>query len=412
MASTSQPRDSQIAQLLHDVKELSRLDPLPRLIAQVNGLFSLPMGEKKSYPFGVNVIGYFNAEIGVSENPKSIIKALATVGIPYAIKSIITNHPYRDSDLPCQDDCPYRVNILCLDPSHIIGLPISLVADRINIMLYVWELEVPLPLSHLISNHVDEIWTISRFTASSLEGQIGCKLVTLKIPPSKMGCPGTKEQSRELFAIPQDTFVVLFMFDFFSCPERKNPYAVIEAFRTSLGEAKALLVIKAINGDHHRLDSLKNQAGPKIRILDHQYTRDETLNLINACDVYISLHRSEGSGLTMIEAMAMGKPVIATGYSGNLDFMDRDRSFLVGWTYRPVSGYYATLGLEAKWAEPDVNEAGAYLSQLYHSPELRDEYGRRARAYIERYWNHEQLGYTIKERLVELVRLQFTDSKP
>ena len=127
----------------------------------------------------------------------------------------------------------------------------------------------------------------------------------------------------------------LFVFDFFSVLERKNPLGLIEAFTRAFRPGEGpMLVIKTINGDSQRSTISKRcaprrRAGRDILVIDEYYSAEEKNALLGLCDCYVSLHRSEGLGLTMAEAMGLGKPVIATGYSGNLDFMTPENSYLV-----------------------------------------------------------------------------------
>ena len=316
----------------------------------------------------------------------------------------MSDHEYRETDLPIDNSCPYLINIICLDNHHVPELTKDIVKGRVNIIVWAWELELPQPMHVASAKYFDDIWTISNFTKACLEKEIDRDIAVLKIPPSSLGCSKTRERSREEFLIPEGSFVVLFFFDLFSSVGRKNPYAVIDAFNSSISDKEdALLIIKTINGDHHAVSDdyrrLREQSKPNIRIFNKLTTRDESMSLINACDVYISLHRSEGSGLTLIEAMSMGKPVIATNYSGNLDFMNDSNSLLVDWEYCDLQGYYAGFGLNCKWANPDKGCAAAYLKLLYHNPELRQKIGTSAKEYIEKEWTHQRLGFQIADRL-------------
>ena len=138
-----------------------------------------------------------------------------------------------------------------------------------------------------------------------------------------------------------DGFLFLFAFDFFSIFERKNPLGLIRAFTRAFraGEGPTL-VIKTINGDRklHDLEKLRaaTEGRQDIIVIDEDYSAEEKNSLLGLCDCYVSLHRSEGLGLTMAEAMGLGKPVIATGYSGNLDFMTAENSYLVDYTMGAV----------------------------------------------------------------------------
>jgi SAM-dependent methyltransferase len=143
-----------------------------------------------------------------------------------------------------------------------------------------------------------------------------------------------------------------------------------------------MLVLKSING-HHRLadlEALKLVAAgrPDIMVIDRYLDHDESAALMNACDCYVSLHRSEGFGLTMAEAMALGKPVIATAYSGNLDFMDDQTAYLVPWTESLVPEGCAPYRPGARWAEPDVDAAARLMREVVDHPEEAAAVGGRA----------------------------------
>ena len=165
--------------------------------------------------------------------------------------------------------------------------------------------------------------------------------------------------------------------------ERKNPLAVVDAFTKAFDEMTGPhLLMKSINGDRHpdRVRLLENVVADRrdITYRDGYETVEDQDALMQACDAYVSLHRAEGFGLTMAEAMALGKPVIATGYSGNLDFMNAGNSFLVPFEYVLIGGGCDPYPHAAKWAEPDVDAAAAMMREVLESPEIVAE--KRARA--------------------------------
>jgi glycosyltransferase involved in cell wall biosynthesis len=181
----------------------------------------------------------------------------------------------------------------------------------------------------------------------------------------------------------------LFTFDFHSVFQRKNPLAVIEAFKSAFRPAEGPhLVLKSINGVNRskQLARLKEATDERtdIHIFDGYITPDEQHGLIAACDAYVSLHRAEGFGLTMAEAMAFGKPVIATGYSGNLEFMDTGNSHLVPYELATIPAGCDPYPEGGEWAEPDVDAAAALMRQVYDHPADARLLGQRARADIER----------------------------
>ncbi len=165
----------------------------------------------------------------------------------------------------------------------------------------------------------------------------------------------------------------LFLFDFLSCLERKNPLGIIEAFvRAFVPGEGPVLVIKSINGRHMLNDLERLRAAVDGRddvvLLEKYYSVDEKNALLGACDCYVSLHRSEGLGLTMAEAMALGKPVIATGYSGNLHFMTPENCYLVDYSMTEVPAECDPYPKGAAWAAPSVAHAAELMRRVYERP--------------------------------------------
>ncbi len=190
--------------------------------------------------------------------------------------------------------------------------------------------------------------------------------------------------TRASFGLPAERYMFLFVFDCLSVIERKNPMGVIEAFsRAFKTEEGPILVIKSINGDRRRNDlerlRLCAQNRPDIVLSDGYVPPAAKNSLINACDCYVSLHRSEGLGLTMAEAMALGKPVIATGYSGNLSFMTPDNSFLVDYTMTAIPEGIFPYPSGTPWADPDLDRAAQAMRRSYEDRTHGSRLGERAR---------------------------------
>jgi len=197
-----------------------------------------------------------------------------------------------------------------------------------------------------------------------------------------------------------------------SFADRKNPWATIEAFRRAFPnfEDRVGLVIKCHYGESHLekfslLQKLAEQ-DPRIIILDRLLSREEMYGLQSVCDAYVSLHRSEGFGLGMAECMALGKPVIGTGYSGNLEFMDNENSCLVDYTLIPVKpGQYIDYEPGWMWADPDVGHAAEYMVRLFEDPHYRHRISARAAADMAARYNRQVVGQIINDRLDYLAGL-------
>ena len=192
--------------------------------------------------------------------------------------------------------------------------------------------------------------------------------------------------TRASLGLPEG-FVFLFAFDYLSVLKRKNPIGLIEAFCKAFepGEGPTL-VIKSINGERCLSDRERVRfaasARPDIVLIEDYLSVDQTRALTALSDCYVSLHRSEGLGLTMAEAMSLGKPVIATGYSGNLDFMDERTTWLVPYELVPVGKGAAPYSPTANWAEPDLDTAARYMREIFDDPETAAERGKEAQRQV------------------------------
>jgi glycosyltransferase involved in cell wall biosynthesis len=224
---------------------------------------------------------------------------------------------------------------------------------------------------------------------------------------------------RARFGLAEDALVVLFTFSASSSDARKNPWGVIEAFRRAFPPEQrgtsAQLVIKAI--DLPIFPTMAAQLADAVAavngtLIAGDLTRPEMDSLLASCDVYVSLHRSEGFGLGMAEAMLLGKPVIATGYGGNTDFMPPGAAATVGFDIRPITeadhrfddrfaDWYRPGQL---WAEPNVGQAARWLRRLAEDPRLRADLGARGRAAVRAWSSYAAVGETMRRRLAEIGR--------
>src|SRR5262249_20034667 len=202
---------------------------------------------------------------------------------------------------------------------------------------------------------------------------------------------------REYFGIPQGRwYVFLFLFDFTSYIDRKNPFAGVKGFERLLCErphADVHFVIKVSGAQQRPLDyqELREATVPfrdRITIIDRVLTDNEMKNLIRASDCFLSLHRSEGLGRGLAEAMFMSRPVIATAYSGNMDFMTEDNSLLIDYTLIPVGpGAYPQWQGQV-WADADLEQAVGYMIQLVDDPGYGRLIGRRASQHLRQRFSY------------------------
>jgi len=301
--------------------------------------------------------------------------------------------PSRQGDRSMQsllsDKCPYDVNLFCVNADQ---MPIArellgdaVFAGRYNIGCWFWELERFPERWHGAIDLVDEIWVTSPFVRDAIAA---CTPKPVHIVPVALGVDLPRSYSRDEFGLAEGVFTCLFSFDFNSYVTRKNAEGAIAAFRRAFadGRGDVRLVIKTINGERHpdALRRLVEAAGGDARI----EVRDGILDRIGmwalqaCCDCYISLHRSEGLGLGMAECMLLGKPVVATAYSGNLAFMDADNSCLVEYSLVPVKEGEYPAWRGQYWAEPDIEQAAAHLRRLADDRAYARQIGEKAKASV------------------------------
>jgi len=277
----------------------------------------------------------------------------------------------------------YECNIFVGNPDMLlpalISFPILPLHRNKNIGFFFWELE-KIPHEWLRLKHwLDEIWVQSDFVLKIFKKM---SIPVHKIP-FVLDLKINKKFNKKYFKLPQKPFIFLFTFDYRSFYARKNPEAIVLAFKKAFGNRDDVcLVIKSTNAssDPTNARQLKSAIGQSlnIQLQDQFLDRVEQLSLINLCDAYVSLHKSEGLGLGMAEAMALGKPVIATNYSGNLEFMNNKNSCLVAYTKTPVEKHSYIYSNDQVWAEPDINLAAQLMKKIKDNNVFREKIAKQA----------------------------------
>jgi glycosyltransferase involved in cell wall biosynthesis len=339
---------------------------------------------------GICVAGYLRAELGMGELGRLALETVREAGIPsgtyvYTNTASRQQHPVEEDprlDLACNlivingDQLPHF--------SRYVGP--AFFEDRYTIGLWAWELEEVPPIYSAGLEYVDEVWTLSSFERDVMRGITDKPVEVFPVPITVAESPA--RISRAELGMPEG-FTFLFCFDLFSIIERKNPVGLIEAFTSEFSPNEGpQLVLKVINGSHVRdeLERLKviTANRPDVHIVDRYLDAAQQTALIADCDCYVSLHRSEGYGLTIAESMSLGKPVIATAYSGNMDFTNPDNSYLVPWTEGRVPAGCDPYPEGSRWADPDLAAAGRLMREVYERQDEANAIGARARASIAR----------------------------
>jgi glycosyltransferase involved in cell wall biosynthesis len=217
--------------------------------------------------------------------------------------------------------------------------------------------------------------------------------------------------TRDALGLPEDKFLFLFTFDMLSFIERKNPWGAIEAYRRAFGPDfnETSLIIKVTNLDQfpqHREPLRQAVASVKGILMDGYLERAELDGLFNLCDAYVSLHRSEGFGMTIAEAMHLGKPVIATDYSGNADYMNVNNSYPVGYELVELEQDHGPYKKGGVWADPDLDHAAAQMRRAFENQDEARFKGRRAAADIERWYGSEAMARKIMGRFEVIATLR------
>lgn len=361
-------------------------------------------------PFGINVLGYLTSEKGVGEMGRSNLRVVEAAAIPHVANLIVDTGSHNLETLPpaFSTDNPYAINLVAVNADqlpHVMKTRRPYFKNRFTIGYWAWELsEFPKEWRPAF-DCVDEVWTLSEFARDSIAA-------SSPVPVRAVHCSlDVNFQPRQTFArsafgIPDDLFVFLFYFDFHSFIERKNPVGLVQAFRSAFGSRQDVqLLIKSSHSREHldELQLLQRAAGEaNVRVFDEVLSRDAKFGLMMAADCYVSLHRSEGFGLTIAEAMWCGKPTIATDYSGNRDFMTAETSYPVPYRLVGIDRDHGPYRVGQKWAQPDLSYASDVMRHVEANREQAAEMGRRARARVSKVLSPVTIGSTVLRRLDEL----------
>ena len=333
-----------------------------------------PSAALRPAPWGVNVVCDFRSELEIGAVARQLVAALDAKAIPaLPILSPSTelsrhSHVYATA---APRDAPFPVNLICLDPDVLPEFPNHLgeefLAGRYSVGLWFWEgSRVPERWRAYLSL-VDEVWAPTAYVAGALEPLATASVNTIRIPVEPIPL---EPRSRNALGLPDQKFLFHSSFDDQSGFERSNPLAVIEAFRRAFapGEGACLLLYDvAAQRDRAVYAELREAAAdhPDIDLIDRDLPPLDNKSLTVLSDCYVSLHRAEAFGMAMAEAMWLGKPVIATGYSGNLDFMTPENSYLVDHRLVPIGPGHDPYSADGVWADPDVEHAAMLMRQVF-----------------------------------------------
>ncbi len=358
-------------------------------------------------PFGINVIGYITGNLGLGVATRNTVRMLGDRGVPMALTDVDPgggrlghDATYTPLDATHPDPTPHPLTIFHVNPPGLADQlwmqPSWTKHDRVTACVPFWELPV-LPASWLpVLEAMDIVLAPTRFVEEAVRAALPDTLCLYYRQAAFI--PDDIPADRGRWGIPADAVTFVSSFDISSDIERKNPEATIAAFREAFpGRDDVCLVLKVNSSPEaralfaDRLASLLEAAtdDPRIVLVDRVLAYRDVLSLYASADVLVSLHRSEGLGLSLMEAMSLGKPVIATAWSGNMDFMTPENSCPVGFDLVPVDSQHPSysadiIGEGVLWADPRVAEAAAYMRRLADDRALVARMGEQAARDMDR----------------------------
>ncbi|WP_395673845.1 glycosyltransferase family 4 protein [Phenylobacterium sp.] len=365
----------------------------------------------------VTLIGYPFSPTGMGEHLRVTLQALEAAGVDVRLLDVEGAGTRGDPDLaPLADRqvaAPGALNLFCVNADEIervVGrLGRETVAAGRNVIFPAWELgRYPAPFARAVAGF-DGVWAPSAFVRGAIAEATGkaVEVVPLAVEPRL-----TQSFGRSWFDIPETPFVVLFFFDFASFASRKNPDAVlaaVERLAQMRPGADVHTVIKvrgapAQAAARSAFDARVAALGERVQVLEGDFSDSEILNLVALCDAFVSLHRAEGFGFGPAQAMALGRAAVATGYSGNVDYMAEGTSLKVDYELIPVARGAYPHGDGQVWAEPSVEHAARLIAGLVDDPGAAAAMGERARRHMAEHFSYAAVGARARAALEALMR--------
>jgi glycosyltransferase involved in cell wall biosynthesis len=360
---------------------------------------------------GVSLAGYLRTESGLGSAARGYARALRRLGVDLALHDLSDlqgNRSQDDSLGPILPNAAKRseVALVCADVELHYTVMRHLGDDffRTGYTIGLWAWELPAFPSRWWDRFAfyDEVWVGTSFIANALAPVAPVPVV--RIPPQLVPTElGNRARGRSRLSLTDDEWLFAFVFDWHSHMARKNPLAAVQAFARAFDPSEPVrLVLKCVNGsaDPEGMAALRAQSrGLNVDVLDAYWPATDVRDLLAACDAYVSLHRAEGIGLTLAEAMAHGKPVIATGWSGNTDFLSPATGYPVAFDIVRLDRGVGPYAAGQSWAEPSIEHAAALMRHVYEDRDDAAGRGARARRDLEHNFGEAATARLIGDRL-------------
>ena len=357
---------------------------------------------------GVNLVGHLESETGLGEAGRMVMSGLDACDVPLIpVDRPLAVHRKRSVQLDSRAAC-FPINLLCLNPPELVQFEEQaepeFFRDRYSIGFW-WWCAGPIPEGWRVGfTMLDEVWVGTEWVRRPVAAVSPVPVTTVKLP---VRIPAASSRPRGALDLPEG-FLFLSMFDYESSPGRKNPLGVVKAFRAAFSPGSgAALVIKSINGERHPAPRARLEEAvrghPDVHVIDGFLPLEHKDALLSSCDCYVGLHRAEGFGLPIAEAMSLDKPAIATRYSGNLEFMTEENSYLADHSMTRVGDEGSSIyPPDAEWAEPDLAHAARLMRHVFENREEAGRRGRRGGEEVRRNHSTEAAGRSMRRRLEQL----------
>jgi len=363
-------------------------------------------------PLGVNLAGYLDATVGVGEAARNVAAALRAAGVAVAPLALSSRDTVREHPIAAAE-ASHPVTLVCVNPEGMTGaadeLGPAVLEGRHVIGLWWWEVAALPPRWLRAFDLVDEVWAGSRFVADVLGAVAPVPVVHVPLPVAE---PVSSEAGRAALGLPA-AFLFGFVFDYASVAARKNPLGLVEAFVRAFppgagADDGVALVIKTLGGERYGAEHAAlltaAAADRRIVVVDAHLPAADKNALIRELDCYVSLHRSEGFGLTIAEAMLLGTPVIATDYGGSRDLANAFNALLVDARTVAIGAGHEPYPADGEWAEPDLDHAAAQMRAARADPDAARARAERARGDVLARHAPAAAGRAMADRLARVVK--------
>lgn len=360
---------------------------------------------------GINLIGNIKGDSGLGQSCRLVANVLEHCGYPLCIvqHSISPKLSTQDTtyEKKLKKNNPYGINLFHMNPHELATAYLQL-GKRVwdghyNIAYWLWEME-EFPDEWVDCIHLlDEIWTPAEYISEGIRKKTDKPVITV---PYHVTAPVDAAYDRLYFGLPTDKFLFLMMFDCGSTMERKNPEAVIKTFQMAFTERQegVGLIIKINGGSDDDVAKIKSYTAgyENIYLINQVFTKLEINSLIKCADGVVSLHRAEGFGLVLAEAMLNGVPCIATNWSANTEFMNSQAACMVDYTLVPLEQDIGPYKKGNRWAEPNVDQAAEYMKLLYENPEHGRRLAENAKKQVDEVFSMERAVTVVQTRLSQI----------